>query len=494
MEVKALTAEQTLKFYDQQLAAADSMNRAMEQMTNAVERVGAAIQAAADRMGLLQTSTEKTTQKATNLKSPFDSMVKTMSSKAQEGISKLKTLLNPKTLLSGKSLLWPLAIDIGWQLFGNDIINILTPALTVLESFAGVVRGVLGTVAPLFAPVVGVLERMAAGLDWVAANMDALAPVIGGAAAALMVFNAKLIAGTIASWAHTAATAISSVTQKVFNTSLLACPLTWIALAIGVVIGLLYRWIQSVGGIRTAWAIVVDEVSYFLDKMDLGFMRTFYGILDYMGDFKVGFLTGLQDVVNGGIDLLNKLIENVNKLPGIAIPLIEQVTFGAEAALKNEEAKRARAETMAKWETEAEENHRLRQMRINEMKSKSAEEAGESALSAGTDPGAAAEQPNEMEVIYGGMDPDTYGVGGGLNVNHVESLGRVENEVSVAKEDLDLMRDVAEMRFLQNFVSLTPTVTLNARVDRQVDVDAMLRTIERKLEEEILMSAEGAYL
>lgn len=140
MEVKALTAEQTLKFYDQQLAAADSMNRAMEQMTNAVERVGAAIQAAADRMGLLQTSTEKTTQKATNLKSPFDSMVKTMSSKAQEGISKLKTLLNPKTLLSGKSLLWPLAIDIGWQLFGNDIINILTPALTVLESFAGVVR------------------------------------------------------------------------------------------------------------------------------------------------------------------------------------------------------------------------------------------------------------------------------------------------------------------------------------------------------------------
>lgn len=41
--------------------------------------------------------------------------------------------------------------------------------------------------------------------------MDALAPVIGGAAAALMVFNAKLIAGTIASWAHTAATAISSV-------------------------------------------------------------------------------------------------------------------------------------------------------------------------------------------------------------------------------------------------------------------------------------------
>ena len=42
MEVKALTAEQPLKFYDQQLAAADSMNRAMEQMTNAVERVGAA--------------------------------------------------------------------------------------------------------------------------------------------------------------------------------------------------------------------------------------------------------------------------------------------------------------------------------------------------------------------------------------------------------------------------------------------------------------------
>ena len=95
MEVKALTAEQTLKFYDQQLAAADSMNRAMEQMTNAVERVGAAIQAAADRMGLLQTSTEKTTKKASNLKSPFDAMVKTIGSKAQNGIGGLRELLNP---------------------------------------------------------------------------------------------------------------------------------------------------------------------------------------------------------------------------------------------------------------------------------------------------------------------------------------------------------------------------------------------------------------
>lgn len=199
MEVKALTAEQTLKFYDQQLAVVDSLNRAMEQMTKAMERVGAAIQMTADRMGLLQTSTEKTTKKASNLKSPFDSMVKTIGSKAQEGLQTLRPYLNPQTLLNGKNLLWPLAIDIGWQLFGNDIINILTPALTVLESFAGVVRGVLGTVAPLFAPVVGVLERMAAALDWVAANMDALAPVIGGAAAALMVFNAKLIAGTIAS-------------------------------------------------------------------------------------------------------------------------------------------------------------------------------------------------------------------------------------------------------------------------------------------------------
>ena len=232
MEVKALTAEQTLKFYDQQLAAADSMNRAMEQMTNAVERVGAAIQAAADRMGLLQTSTEKTTKKASNLKSPFDAMVKTIGSKAQNGIGGLRELLNPQTLLSSPTLLLPLAIDIGWQLFGDDIIRILNPALTVLESFAGVVHGALGAVAPLFAPVVGVLERMAAALDWVSANMDALAPVIGGAAAALMVFNAKLIAGTIASWAHTAATAISSVTQKVFNTSLLACPLTWIAHAV----------------------------------------------------------------------------------------------------------------------------------------------------------------------------------------------------------------------------------------------------------------------
>ena len=110
---------------------------------------------------------------------------------------------------------------------------------------------------------------------------------------------------------------------------------------------------------------------------------------------------------------------------------------------------------MAKWETEAEENHRLRQMRINEMKSKSAEEAGESALSAGTDRRCRRTAQRDGGHIWRNGSGHIRR-GRRSECKPCGEPGRVENEVSVAKEDLDLMRDVAEMRFLQNFVSLTP--------------------------------------
>lgn len=35
------------------------------------------------------------------------------------------------------------------------------------------------------------------------------------------------------------------------------------------------------------------------------------------------------------------------------------------------------------------------------------------------------------------------------------------------------MKDVAEMRYVQNFVTLTPTVAMNAQVSERVDIDEL---------------------
>ena len=79
------------------------------------------------------------------------------------------------------------------------------------------------------------------------------------------------------------------------------------------------------------------------------------------------------------------------------------------------------------------------------------------------------------------------------NVDHVGSVGEIEEDVNIAEEDLNFLRDVAEMRYVQNFVTLTPTVAIDAQVSDRVDYEELARRIERELEDEFVAAAEGVY-
>ena len=78
-------------------------------------------------------------------------------------------------------------------------------------------------------------------------------------------------------------------------------------------------------------------------------------------------------------------------------------------------------------------------------------------------------------------------------MDHVGSVGSVDEDVNIAEEDLKFLRDVAEMRYVQNFVTLTPTVAVDAKISEKVDVDEVVGRIEAKLEDEFAAAAEGVY-
>ena len=79
------------------------------------------------------------------------------------------------------------------------------------------------------------------------------------------------------------------------------------------------------------------------------------------------------------------------------------------------------------------------------------------------------------------------------NVGHVGSVGSIDEDVNIAEEDLKFLRDVAEMRYVQNFVTLTPTVAVDAKISEKVDVDEVVSRIEDRLETEFEAAAEGVY-
>ena len=348
-----------------------------------------------------------------------------------------------------------------------------------------------------------VLTLIGQGAQWIYDNWSTIAPIFWGLAAAALGYAVALGIQTAATW-------IANGTAQAFFTTLLTNPLFWIALATGVVVAASYKGIQSVGGLKAAWMICVNAVLTAWDWVKIGFMTGVYFVMNlwnrlqlafytagvniqnFMGDMKAGVLTILQNMVNGAIDIINGFINVLNKIPGVSIDAIEKVTFGTTAQLENDAAKQARAADLAAYQDQINSQIAERDAALSAMKSEAraataqreAEIAAAKAESAAAGNGST--EPDWS--AYANTDPGDIG-----NVDHVGSVGSIDEDVNIAEEDLKFLRDVAEMRYVQNFVTLTPTVAVDAKISEKVDVDEVADRIESRLETEFEAAAEGVY-
>lgn len=323
-----------------------------------------------------------------------------------------------------------------------------------------------------------VLTLIGQGAQWIYDNWSMIAPVFWGLAAAALGYAVALGIQTAATW-------IANGAAQAFFTTLLTNPLFWIALAIGVVVAAIYKWVQSVGGLKVAWLICWN-------RLQLAFYTASVNIQNFMGDMKAGVLTILQNMVNGAIDIINGFINTLNKIPGVSIDAIEKVTFGTTAQMENDAAKQARAADLAAHQDQinsqiAERDSALPAMKAEARAATAQREAEIAAAKA--ESAAAGNGSTEPDwSAYANTDPGDIG-----NVDRVGSVGSIDEDVNIADEDLKFLRDVAEMRYVQNFVTLTPTVAVDAKISEKVDVDEVVDKIERRLETEFEAAAEGVY-
>lgn len=98
----------------------------------------------------------------------------------------------------------------------------------------------------------------------------------------------------------------------------------------------------------------------------------------------------------------------------------------------------------------------------------------------------------KLDTLTSSWDASNATLAGG-NLDSVDSVGQIDSDVNIADEDLKFLRDVAEMRYVQNFVTLTPTVAMDAQISERVDLDEVVGAIEWKLENEFIAAAEGVY-
>ena len=291
--------------------------------------------------------------------------------------------------------------------------------------------------------------------------------------AAISAARSAMAAG--ATLAQAAATQTATGAQVGLNAALLASPLTWVIVIIALIVAAIAKWVQSVGGLEIAWLTAVDAVLTWWDTLKIGFLTGVYNIQnwldsmalkfqrvsvkiqDWMGDMKVGVLSILQDMVNGAIDIINWMIEQVNKIPGVAIDPIQQATFAANAAAENEAEKAARHAKLTASEQEAAAKEAERAKTLAEMMTAS--------VAAHAARQAEIEQKRAEQAAGGGTGvPDVPPYEEQLSGIGSDVAG-IKKSVAMSEEDIKSLVDVAARRYVANvnLTSQTPVINITGQ-------------------------------
>lgn len=360
-------------------------------------------------------------------------------------------------------------------------------------------------------------------------NWSAIEPILFAVAGAMIVYYGTLIAINTAEsisagikMFHAAQTALLTgatwgqvTAQYGLNRALLACPYMWIAMAIGIVIALVYRWIQSVGGLKVAWLIVQDKLLTIWENLKIDFMTLVMHIQNWgdrmklvatsiqvnfsnaMALMKASVLTHIQNMVNGAIDLINKFITTVNKIPGVSLETIQHVTFATTAKADALETVKSNNDYLNNLMDYNAKQEAARQSVIDDMKAD-----------------AMANQVKRLDAIYAAKEEaankgaDGLGLDDYLNNSLLDSLGTIADNTGSTKdssgrtadntetstEDLKYLRDIAERETINRFTTAEIKVDVggvNNTVNNNADLDGIADYLAAKVEEQMQVAAEG---
>ena len=349
---------------------------------------------------------------------------------------------------------------------------------------------------PVLTTIVSWLNNIVAFLT---ENADMVSAVLVGLATTVGILAVAWVVHAAAQWLAVAA-------NQALIVSLLSNPILWIALIIGVLVAAMYWWIQSIGGVKNAWeicklALIVGwnavKLAFFtgvywvidlVDKLKLCWQKAGIAIANFMGDMKVSVLTILQNMINGAIDIINKFIGVLNKIPGVSIDAIEHVTFATTAAAENEAAKSARAADLAAYESELASAKAGRDAHIDSLKAElnSSVDALQAAY-AQAKADAAADSSAEQTALDS-IGADTAGIN--------DSAGSAAASLKETTEDLKYMRDLAEQEAINRFTTAEVKIDMTGmtnRIDSDMDLDGVLNTLTEGFAEALAVAAEGVH-
>lgn len=346
------------------------------------------------------------------------------------------------------------------------------------------------------------LNPLLSAINWLANNISVIGPVVLGlgtaflvfqvaahwtqiASAAMGIYNGLVNFLTIGYGVLTGSTAAASAAQFTYNSALLASPVTWVVMMLAVLVAALYAGVAAfnkfTGSGVSATGILMGTFAvlgaHVLNNTIIPLQNGFAMFANFIGNLfndpvaavKVLFYDMALTVLGYITNMANGIETLINKIPGVTVDL----TSGLDSFYAKLESAQKKVKDEAGWV-----EYVKKMDYIDYSKAAGAGYRFGEGLA------------DKVSGMFSGSDYAGLGdIAGGVS-DIAANTGKIADEVHIADEDLQFFRDVAEMRYIQNFVTLTPTVSMSASISEKVDVNGVIQKIEQVLKEEIAESAE----
>lgn len=337
------------------------------------------------------------------------------------------------------------------------------------------------------------LQPLLTGINWVANNLDIIAPIVLATGAAFAIF------AIAANWTNicTAATNGLAAAQKLLNTVMALNPVVLIIGSLIILIGVIFAVIAAMNKARNTTVSALGVITgafavagaFIYNNFYLPVWNLFADLCNFIGNvfndpvaaIEILFLQLNQRVVGFVRDMVEKIESLINLIPGVEV----NITGGLDSFYDSYSQKIQQIKDASGWQEFVQ---RKEAIDYNV------------AYTAGYNWGANLQSDISDTLGISTDIPDitipTAADPTSLLSDIADNTDQIADDVEMSTEDLELLRDIAERQEINKYTTAEIRVEMvnNNTISSEMDIDGVVNLLEVRVQEAMAASAEGVHI